>query len=99
MVMSKAGSEVILKCLMGKEHEIDVDALPWGPEDERMPAGIETVVLAETIRPAPGRILEEIVIKREDGGSRQIVLDHLGHEEESRGNWPDVMEIKNEPAD
>ncbi|KAG4028021.1 hypothetical protein MFRU_025g00860 [Monilinia fructicola] len=45
-VMSKAGSEVILKSLLGME--IDVDALPMGPEDER-DTGIETVVLAETV--------------------------------------------------
>ncbi|KAL8825562.1 MAG: hypothetical protein Q9191_004332, partial [Dirinaria sp. TL-2023a] len=47
MVMSKAGSEVILKSLLGREAEIDVEALPWGPEDERVPAGIETVVEAQ----------------------------------------------------
>ena len=29
-MMSKAGSEVILKCLMGKVDDIDVDSLPWG---------------------------------------------------------------------
>ncbi|TGO64788.1 hypothetical protein BOTNAR_0084g00190 [Botryotinia narcissicola] len=45
-VMSKAGSEVILKSLLGME--IDVDALPMGPVDER-DRGIETVVLAETV--------------------------------------------------
>lgn len=39
MVMSKSGSEVILKCLMGRENEIDIEALPWGPESERVPAG------------------------------------------------------------
>lgn len=99
MVMSKAGSEVILKCLMGKEHEIDIEALPWGPEDERMPAGIETVVPAQTIRPAPGRVLEEIFIKREAGVSRHIVLDRFGDEEESSGHWPRTVEIKDEPID
>ncbi|PQE31188.1 DEAD DEAH box helicase protein [Rutstroemia sp. NJR-2017a WRK4] len=45
-VMSKAGSEVILKSLLGME--IDIDALPMGPEDPR-DTGIETVVLAETV--------------------------------------------------
>ena len=33
MVMSKAGSEVILKCLLGKAGEIDVDSLPWGSDE------------------------------------------------------------------
>ena len=79
MVMSKAGSEVILKCLLGKEEEIDVESLPWGP-DEHTSAGIETVVAAETIRPAHGRILEEVLIKRENGGVQQVVLDHVGGE-------------------
>ncbi|CAD6439183.1 4213e487-49ea-46b2-beec-c158f57016a9-CDS [Sclerotinia trifoliorum] len=46
-VMSKAGSEVILKSLLGLD--IDVDALPMGPVDER-DTGIETVVLAEVVR-------------------------------------------------
>ncbi|KAF7885301.1 uncharacterized protein EAF01_011366 [Botrytis porri] len=45
-VMSKAGSEVILKSLLGME--IDVDKLPMGPLDER-DRGVETVVLAETV--------------------------------------------------
>jgi DEAD/DEAH box helicase domain-containing protein len=44
--MSKAGSEVILKSLLGME--IDIDALPMGPMDER-DRGVETVVLAETV--------------------------------------------------
>lgn len=30
LVTSKAGCEVILKCLLGKEDEIDIDMLPWG---------------------------------------------------------------------
>lgn len=47
-VMSKAGSEVILKSLLNME--IDVDALPMGPEDFS-PHGIETVVLAQPILP------------------------------------------------
>jgi DEAD/DEAH box helicase domain-containing protein len=52
VVMSKAGAEVILKSLLNRE--IDVDNLPWGPEDERVPAGIETVVVAEEVRPKKG---------------------------------------------
>ena len=95
MVMSKAGSEVILKCLMGKEKEIDVESLPWGPEDEKTPAGIETVIAAETVRPARGRILEEVLIKREAGGVRRVVLDRFGDGEDEG----DLVEIKEEPAD
>ena len=96
MVMSKAGSEVILKCLLGREEDIDVDALPWGP-DEKTPAGIETVVAAETIRPARGKILEEVLIKRESGGVQRVVLDRVedGRENESQ----EVIDIKEEPND
>ena len=94
MVMSKAGSEVILKSLLGKEKEIDIDALPWGPEDERVPAGIETVVPAETIRPARGQVLEEVLIKRESSGAERIVLSHF---ESSRNESEGVTEIKMEP--
>lgn len=45
-VMSKVGSEVVLKSLLGLH--VDVEALPMGPEGER-DTGIETVVLAETV--------------------------------------------------
>ncbi|KAF3941338.1 hypothetical protein ABW19_dt0203453 [Dactylella cylindrospora] len=45
-VLSKVGSLVILKSLLN--DEIDIDALPDGPE-ELAPAGIETVVLADTV--------------------------------------------------
>ncbi|KAF2774572.1 P-loop containing nucleoside triphosphate hydrolase protein [Teratosphaeria nubilosa] len=71
-VMSKAGAEVILKSFLGKE--IDVDNLPWGPEDERVPAGIETVVLASEVRPRAGRVVEVIEVKREEGGVRRVAL-------------------------
>ena len=82
-VMSKAGAEVILKSLLNRE--IDVENLPWGPEDERVPAGIETVVFAEEVRPARGRRVEVIEVKREPGvGGRGVV---------------EVVEIKEEPAD
>ena len=94
MVMSKAGSEVILKCLLGKERDIDVDTLPWGP-DENTPAGVETVVAAERIRPARGKILEEVLIKRKSRGVQQVVLDHVGDGRESRNQ--EVIEIKEEP--
>lgn len=93
MVMSKAGSEVIMKCLLGKERDIDVGALPWGP-DEITPAGIETVVAAETIRPARGKVLEEVLIKRESGGVQRVVLDHVG--DGGRNGGQEVIEIKEE---
>lgn len=96
MVMSKAGSEVILKCLMGQADAIDVDSLPWGPEDEKVPAGIETVVLAESIRPARGRVVEEVMIKREAGVVQRVVLDHVG---DGEGIDEAVMEIKEEPVE
>ncbi|KAI9799516.1 MAG: hypothetical protein M1833_004038 [Piccolia ochrophora] len=62
-VMSKAGGEVVLRSLLG--WHIDVDALPWG-EDENVPAGVETVVLAEEVRPGPGRTVEVVEVKREE---------------------------------
>ena len=94
MVMSKAGSEVILKCLMGRESEIDVETLPWGPVDERVPAGIETVVPATTVRGARGRVVEEVVVKREEGGGvRRVVVGRLEDGED------EVVEIKEEPVD
>lgn len=96
MVMSKAGSEVILKCLLGKEGDIDVDALPWGL-DENTPAGIETVVAAETVRPARGRVLKEVLIKRESGRVERVLLDHVG--DEKKYDTPEVIEIKEEPTD
>ena len=97
MVMSKAGSSVILMCLLGRGHEIDVDALPWGPDDERVPAGIETVIEAMPVRPARGRVLEEVLIKREAGGVQRIVLDRVGDDEEEGAER--VVEIKAEPDD
>lgn len=93
MVMSKAGSEVVLKCLLGREGDIDVDALPLG-SDESVPAGIETVVEAETIRPARGRVLEEVLIKREPDGVQRVVLDHL--EKRGENGIQEVIEIKEE---
>ncbi|KAI2635414.1 hypothetical protein GGS21DRAFT_81115 [Xylaria nigripes] len=63
-VMSKMGSSVILKSLLNME--IDVDALPMGPE-ELSPAGIETVVLAKPV-PARGRL-------RVDGAEAKVEED------------------------
>jgi DEAD/DEAH box helicase domain-containing protein len=50
-VISKAGAEVVLKSLLNLH--IDIDALPWG-EEEKAPAGIETVVPAVEVRPSRG---------------------------------------------
>lgn len=61
-VMSKAGSEVILKSLLG--IEIDIDALPIGPEDAS-PAGIETVILAKEVLPRIGTQVEEMTVDRD----------------------------------
>jgi DEAD/DEAH box helicase domain-containing protein len=68
-VMSKAGASVILKSLLNQE--IDIDALPMGPE-EFSPEGIETVVLAEAIRPRRGVVLEPVEIKREEGNEDEV---------------------------
>lgn len=98
VVMSKAGSEVILKSLLGREAEIDIDALPWGPDDERAPAGIETVVAAEEIRPARGKMVEVVEIKREGGGSRMAVVGNRtgkGVDETER----EMVTIKDEPVE
>ncbi|KAH6690472.1 hypothetical protein F5X68DRAFT_166551 [Plectosphaerella plurivora] len=72
-VMSKAGSQVILKSLLSME--IDVDALPMGPE-EQSPTGIETIVVAQAVPPRDrGGVVE---IKEEDFEERdQIVLGDL----------------------
>ena len=59
-VVSKAGCEVILKSLLGME--IDIEALPMGPE-ALAPAGIETVVLATEVL-GRGRLLEIEVEKK-----------------------------------
>ena len=57
MIMSKAGAEVILRSLLGME--IDVDKLPEG-EEERVPAGVETVIMATEVMGRDGaRIREE----------------------------------------
>lgn len=71
-VMSKAGAEVILKSLLNRE--IDVDALPWGPEDERAPAGAETVVFAEEVGLARGKRVGDVIIKTEEGDEEGIVI-------------------------
>jgi DEAD/DEAH box helicase domain-containing protein len=63
-VMSKAGALVIIMCLLGREKEIDIEALPYGEEDV-VPAGIETVVPAEEVRMVRGKFADGIFIKSE----------------------------------
>ncbi|ROW09661.1 hypothetical protein VMCG_02496 [Cytospora schulzeri] len=67
-VMSKAGCEVILKSLLGVE--IDVDALPMGPEEGWNGNGpvelIETVVLATPVPPRDRRALRLVGVKVEE---------------------------------
>ncbi|OTA94440.1 hypothetical protein M434DRAFT_29925 [Hypoxylon sp. CO27-5] len=62
-VMSKAGSEVIIKTLLNME--IDIEALPMGPE-EASPVGIETVVLAKPVPSRGRRFMDDAEIKIED---------------------------------
>jgi len=92
--MSKAGSEVILKTLLG--DEIDVDALPWG-EEERVPGGIETVLLAEEVRPKRGTRVEVVDIKREEGGTRTAVVGEVIAPEDEDDDL--VVLVKEEPTD
>ncbi|PSR81978.1 P-loop containing nucleoside triphosphate hydrolase protein [Coniella lustricola] len=73
-VMSKAGSVVVLRCLLGME--IDVDALPMGPEEGwdvdgnggrgSGTATIETVVLATPVLPRDRASLRLVDVKMEE---------------------------------
>lgn len=89
-VMSKAGSEVILKALLNME--IDIDALPMGPE-EFSPAGIETVVLAPTVLPR-GRIVNVLESGREGGGRESRIVGTVDDEGIER-----EVQVKAEPDD
>ncbi|KAG9228250.1 DEAD/DEAH box helicase-like protein [Amylocarpus encephaloides] len=71
-VMSKGGSEVILKSLLNME--IDINALPMGPE-EGAPVGIETVVLAQPVLPR-GRVYVHEV-RRGSGKPERILVDEV----------------------
>ncbi|MCJ1251388.1 hypothetical protein MMC30_008621 [Trapelia coarctata] len=93
-VMSKAGCEVILKCLLGRQAEIDIDALPWG-EEERVPAGVETVIAAEEVRPRRGMRVGVVEVKREEGGSRSMVVGVVGDE----GAEEVGVVVKDEPVE
>ncbi|KAI9843221.1 MAG: hypothetical protein M1838_002734 [Thelocarpon superellum] len=93
-VMSKAGASVILRCLLA--WHVDVDALPWGDE-ETTPAGIETVVLAEEIRPRSGRHVEVVEVKREQGGRQTVlVVDEVNGQPDTAA---EVICIKDEPVE
>ncbi|MCJ1469951.1 hypothetical protein MMC07_008596 [Pseudocyphellaria aurata] len=92
VVMSKAGGEVILKTLLGKEGEIDVGALPWG-EEQGTQAGVETVCIAEEVRPARGRRVEVMEVKR-DLGSVQVPV--VGS---ARNAVEELVTVKNEFID
>jgi DEAD/DEAH box helicase domain-containing protein len=92
-VMSKAGAEVILKSLLNRD--IDIDALPWGPE-ESVPAGVETVVMAEEIRPALGRRVDVIEVKREGGGTERVEINVEDSESDDDGV---TSTVKEEPAE
>ncbi|KAJ0165411.1 ATP-dependent helicase HRQ1 [Colletotrichum tanaceti] len=70
-VMSKAGSQVILKTLLNLE--IDVEALPMGPE-EYSPAGIETIVVAQTVPPKDRGKIGVVEIKDEEFEDRDTIL-------------------------
>lgn len=83
--MSKAGAEVILKSLLGME--IDIDALPEG-EEERVPAGVETIVLASEVMGRDGR---RIVAKERERGKAIVKL------EEDDGLAEGFVVIKDEP--
>ncbi|KAI0175804.1 P-loop containing nucleoside triphosphate hydrolase protein [Hypoxylon sp. FL1284] len=73
-VMSKAGSQVIIKALLNMH--IDVDALPMGPEDAGT-AGVETVVPALPVPPR-GRRGGDVEIKvEEDGDGDGLVADQV----------------------
>jgi DEAD/DEAH box helicase domain-containing protein len=88
--MSKAGSEVILKSLLNME--IDIDALPMGPE-EFSPAGIETVVLAQPVLPK-GRLVDVVEVDRSLSGREVRTVSRLDED----GVETEVT-IKQEPED
>ncbi|RMZ84256.1 hypothetical protein DV738_g802, partial [Chaetothyriales sp. CBS 135597] len=74
MIMSKAGAGVILKSLIGAD--IDIDALPEG-EEERVPAGVETVLEATEVMGANGQRVEELpFMKREKSDEDMIIIDN-----------------------
>ena len=97
-VMSKAGASVILKSLLNRH--IDVDSLPWGPEDETVQAGIETVIPADEIRPKRGKKVDVVEVKREEGGTETVVVGEVSQaEDELMINGEEAILIKEEPTE
>ncbi|KZF25406.1 P-loop containing nucleoside triphosphate hydrolase protein [Xylona heveae TC161] len=102
LVLSKAGASVILRCLLNLD--IDIDSLPWGPEDELTPAGIETIIAAEEVRPARGTLIQVLDIERNAVGSssrraqgKSVVAGTVGGD---NGHGDDsAVIIKDEPDD
>ena len=88
-----------MKCLLGRKDEIDVDNLPWGPEDERTPAGIETVIVAQEVRPARGRVVDVVEVSREGGRARRVVVGSQQGDGVEADAEDDVVLIKDEPED
>jgi DEAD/DEAH box helicase domain-containing protein len=86
--MSKAGAMVIVMCLLGKEKQIDVEALPWGEEDVEQ--GFDTVIEAVGVRMAEG--------KTRDGGTLPGEGDE-GEEKMVRAKLVDGVWIKEEEED
>lgn len=92
-IMSKAGGEVILKVLLARE--VDVENLPWGPEDEAVPKGLfETVVLASEVLPRAGVRVEVLEGEGKDVRRYNNVVGGGGGGEED-----DPVVIKDEPGD
>jgi DEAD/DEAH box helicase domain-containing protein len=86
VVSSRAGAEVILKCFL--DMEIDVDSLPMGPEENDRSA-FETTVLAEPVLPR-GR-LNVLEINRKDGTKEVVVIEAID-------KLVDDIQVKPEPA-
>lgn len=90
VIMSKAGAGVILKCILGRAEEIDVEALPWGPDDEATPPGIETTCEATIIGPAKGKRIQVVEVRRTKHGERKEVVGMVDGEN---------LVVKEEPLD
>jgi DEAD/DEAH box helicase domain-containing protein len=89
-VMSKAGSEVILKSLLNMH--IDVDNLPMGPE-EMSPAGIETVVLAQPVMPRGRNKVNVVEVTRGEDGTKEVIVETIDVDDLER------VLVKEEPED
>ncbi|KAH9869050.1 hypothetical protein J1614_008127 [Plenodomus biglobosus] len=94
-VMSKAGAGVVIMCLLGREAEIDVEALPWGEED--VPQGFETVSVARPVRLAGGAVGVGDV--RGGGGGGEDVTWNPSDEKMVRAKFVNGVWIKEEEED